>query len=82
MRGTSSSRRPVSTEGQPVQPDLRVLEVDPKTVQHRLAVDNFFIAGVVVLLAVFMIGVMKYVLSPAVKTATNATTSSSRAGGP
>jgi hypothetical protein len=45
-------------------------------------VDNLWIAAAMVLLSVFMIGLMRYVLSPAVKTVTNATTHSTGAGGP
>ena len=82
MTATNASRRPASPNGEPVGPDLQVLEADPKTVQRRRTMDNLLIAGVLVLLSVFMIGMMRYVLSPAVKTATNATTSSARAGGP
>ena len=82
MSGTSPSRRPASTERQPVQPDLHVLEPDPKTAQRRRAMDNLVIAVTLVLLGVFMIGLMKYVLSPAVRTVTKATTSSSGPSGP
>jgi hypothetical protein len=82
MTPTNASRRPASPNGEPVQPDLQVLEADPKSVQRRRTTDNLLIAGVLVLLSVFMVGMMRYVLSPAVKTVTNATTGSSGAGGP
>jgi hypothetical protein len=82
MTATNVSRRAASPTGEPVQPDLHVLEPDAKAAQRRRRTDNLIIAGVLVLLSVFMIGMMRYVLSPAVKTVTNATTGSSGAGGP
>lgn len=82
MSGPSISRRSASPPVQPVQPDLHVVESDPKAGQRRRAVDNLWIAAAVVLLSVFMLGLMRFVLSPAVKTVTNATTHSTGAGGP
>ena len=64
------------------EPGLSVLESDPTLAQRRRATDDLFVAATVVLSIVFAIALARYVLSPAVKTVTNATTSSSHAGGP
>ena len=82
MSAPSISRRSASPASQPVSPDLQVVESDPKAARRRRAVDNLWIAVAVMLLSVFMLGLMRFVLSPAVKTATNATTRSTGAGGP
>lgn len=82
MSAASISRRPASPESRPVPPELQVVESDPKAAQRRRAVDNLWIAAAVVLLSVFMIGLIRFVLSPAVKTVTNATAQSTGAGGP
>jgi hypothetical protein len=82
LSAPSISRRSASRETQPVQPPLQVVESDPRAAQRRRSIDNLWIAAAMVLLSVFMIGLMRYVLSPAVKTVTNATTHSTGAGGP
>jgi len=82
LSGPGISRRSASPEIRPVQPDLRVVETDPKAVQRRRAIDDLWIAVAVVLLIVFMLGFMRFILSPAAKTVTNATTQSAGAGGP
>jgi hypothetical protein len=82
LSAPSISRRAASPETQPAHPPLHVVETDPKAAQRRRAIDNLWIAAAVVLLSVFMIGLTRYVLSPAVKTVTNATTHSTGAGGP
>ena len=82
MSASSASRRPAPQESKPDQPGLHVLETDARAVRRRQGVDDLVIAVAVVLLSVFMLGLFRYVLSPAVRTVTNATTGSSAPGGP
>lgn len=82
MSAARTNRAHASPAGDQVHPDLRVLEPDPSAVQRRRTIDDLFVAAMVVLSIVFAVGMMKFIFSPAAKTVSNATTSSSHASGP
>jgi hypothetical protein len=72
-RSTAAGTAPVQSDTRAPEPGLRVL-------QRRRAMDNLFIAAMVVLWSVFAFEMVKYVLAPAARTATSATAHSPAAG--
>ena len=64
----------------PARYDVRAAEPGLRVLQRRQAMDDLFIAVMVVLWSVFVFEMVKYVLAPAVRTATSATAHSPAAG--
>lgn len=68
MNAVSSSHAHVSPELEHIEPNLRVVESDPK-VARRIRVGNqWFLVTTIVLSVLFAIGFMKYVVDPVTST--------------
>lgn len=78
MSATSSSRAHASFAVETVEPILRVVESDPKASRNRRAVDNGFLAVMLLSTFLFAASLVNYVLSPAATTVASSSTNSSQ----